>query len=190
MGYTFGYSDALGAKDFSVDLRQHFPRPWRNTLRNEFVFIAGYVIILTIAFFQLGENITDNIDDGLFFDILSKLIFNIFFGGLLVISLMSIYHELFHASYYYGMDSGSLIIVQGVFTKRRSSYPLNKITDLYMNRGWLDLIFFLYNLNFSTANDMSYNYGRISGLSRDSAIGLQELLTRIVAEGVKYEQSE
>ena len=79
--------------------------------------------------------------------------------------------------YRYGIEAGHFVISKGIVLKRRGSFPLSRITDVYLDRTCLDFLFGLYSLHFSTPTMSSGAFARIDGLSLKSAMTLQERLT-------------
>lgn len=79
--------------------------------------------------------------------------------------------------YFYGIEAGHLVLVKGIILKRRGSFPLSRITDVYLDRTFTDFLFGLYTLHISTPTMTSGHFARIDGLTRKSALRLQESLT-------------
>lgn len=91
---------------------------------------------------------------------------------------------------YYGVENGQFMISKGIFLKQRGSFPLGRITDIYLERGAIDLIFGLYDLHVSTPTVSSGEFAKISGLSRASAFGIQEKLSALVEEATHAEGAD
>jgi len=79
--------------------------------------------------------------------------------------------------YSYGIEAGHLVISKGIVLKRRGSFPLSRITDVYLDRTFADFLFGLYTLHISTPTMTSGHFARIDGLSLKSALRMQEVLT-------------
>lgn len=111
--------------------------------------------------------------------------------GLLIISILAfliwlarfLLLELEHHCYYYGVESGHFVFSKGIFLKQRASFPLSRITDLYVDRTFGDFIFGLYNLHVSTPTVHSGEFARVLGLNKKNVDGLQRRLSQLVEEG-------
>ena len=91
-----------------------------------------------------------------------------------------IYECLRRHSLYYGIFDGHLIISQGIILKQRGFFPLSRITDIYLERSPLDLLFGLHTLHISTPTSLSERFARIEGLSLPVALALQQLLSSVL----------
>ncbi len=93
-----------------------------------------------------------------------------------------LYWELHRLSLYYAIEGGHFIMSRGIILKQRGSFPLARISEVYLERNFLDLIFGVYNLHISTPTAESSEFARIEGLSSRAAHGMQEYLVRLVEE--------
>lgn len=78
---------------------------------------------------------------------------------------------------YYGLEDGHFVISQGIILRQRGFFPLSRITDVYLERSLLDLIFGLHTLHISTPTPLSERFARIEGLDEYTARALQHYLT-------------
>ncbi len=98
-------------------------------------------------------------------------------AGVAILGMLKVlYEELHRICYYYGIDSGNFVVRKGVILRQRGSFPLSRITDIYLARTYSDLLFNLCNLHISTPTRESSQFAHISGLSRKSAFELQNYL--------------
>lgn len=81
---------------------------------------------------------------------------------------------------YYGIFDGHLLITQGIILKQRGFFPLSRITDIYLERSPLDLLFGLHTLHISTPTSLSERFARIEGLNLPTALELQQLLSSVL----------
>jgi len=88
--------------------------------------------------------------------------------------------ELMH--YDYRIQGGYLYISKGIFLKQKGSFPLSRITDIYLERGIGDFLFGLYNLHVSTPTASSGEFAYILGMREKNAFALQKRLTELVQE--------
>lgn len=68
-------------------------------------------------------------------------------------------------SYEYELDAGNLIISKGIVLRERGCFPLARITDIYLDHTFLDLIFGIYTLHVFTPSAVSGNFAKIDGLT-------------------------
>ena len=101
-----------------------------------------------------------------------------------------VYEELYQTRYRYAIEAGHLVICKGLFLKERGSFPLSRITEVYLDRSWLDLIFGIYVLHVSTPTNHSDEFARIVGLTQKNAMGLQEIITSSVDSPIDMEMAE
>lgn len=81
---------------------------------------------------------------------------------------------------YYGVHDGHLLITQGILLKQRGFFPLSRITDIYLERSALDLLFGLHTLHISTPTSLSERFARIEGLNLGTALELQQVLSSML----------
>lgn len=92
------------------------------------------------------------------------------------------YYSLKRASYYYGIDDSQLIFVRGILVKERGYFQLSRITEVYVDRSIVDLLFGLYSLHVSTPTAQSDKFARIEGLTESSAFALQSHLSILLEQ--------
>lgn len=142
--------------------------PFRKTI---WIFI-GLVLILALI-----KNIDPKYEH-------SDLILTLLFPTLLLFSLIWLvgvtYYSLKRASYFYGIDDSQLIFIRGIIIKERGYFQLSRITEVYVDRSLVDLMFGLYSLHVSTPTAQSDKFARIEGLSETSALALQSHLSTLL----------
>lgn len=84
------------------------------------------------------------------------------------------FEELTRLSYCYGIEDAHLVITKGIILKRRATYPLVRISDVYLDHSFLDFLFGLCNLHVTTQTAESAAFANIVGLRKSVAISLQE----------------
>ncbi|MBN8549701.1 MAG: PH domain-containing protein [Deltaproteobacteria bacterium] len=91
-----------------------------------------------------------------------------------------VYEALRRHCLYYGIYDGHLLITQGILLKQRGFFPLSRITDIYLERTPIDLLFGLHTLHISTPTSLSERFARIEGLNLSTALALQQLLSSVL----------
>jgi membrane protein YdbS with pleckstrin-like domain len=101
---------------------------------------------------------------------------------LLVFGVKLVYELLSRQRYYYAVEGSNVVIAKGIILRQRGCFPIQQITDIYLNRTLGEFIFGLYSLNVSTPTAHSAEFARIDGLPRETAIALQNELLHILYE--------
>lgn len=92
------------------------------------------------------------------------------------------YYYLKRKTYFYGIEEGQLVIARGIIIRERGYFQLSRITEVYLDRSFIDVIFGLYTLRISTPTAVSDKFARIDGLSEDNALSLQHHISLILEE--------
>ena len=101
------------------------------------------------------------------------------------------YQILYFNSYYYDIDDENVSIRKGVVAKREINLPFSKITDVYVDQDFLDVLFGLYDVHISTPTTSSGQFAHIDGLNRKGAMELKKLiLDRINREAREQKNRE
>ncbi|MCB0322647.1 MAG: PH domain-containing protein [Bdellovibrionales bacterium] len=174
--------DALSTRPDEVDLTAYYPLAHRSILRRSWIWLGVYweaaTLVITRHLWATGNGYYG----GIFSELLEAISFYVLFGGLAACALKLIYEELYYASWHYGIEAGNFVVAKGVVIKSRSSYPLTRVNDVYLERNFVDFLFGLYNLNVATPNPASYTFGKVEGLSRDVAVAMQDYITQLLDE--------
>jgi len=153
----------------AINLRRMYPLTYRSILRRSVLWIIGFAATLVLLSF-LGTIRPDP-------NSVAGEIFTIFCWTILLVALTLlagklIFECIYHHVYYYGIELEHIVITAGVLWKTRATFPLAQMTDLYIERGPLDMIFFLHNLKVTTPSP-TVEHGAINGLSASVATNLQ-----------------
>ena len=97
-------------------------------------------------------------------------------AGSLYLAVYPLYQILYYKLYFYDIDEENLTIRKGVFSKREVNLPFSRIVDVYIDQDFVDMIFGLYNLKFSTATAESGKFAHIDGVSKKSAEAMKEII--------------
>lgn len=99
-----------------------------------------------------------------------------------VLVLKLLYEVFYYLLFDYRVENQQLIIVKGVFWRSRATFPLAKLTDVYVERNPLELIFFVSTLQVTTAAALSgVNFGGIEGLPYQTAKSLQSFVSELAS---------
>lgn len=137
---------------------------------------AGMLVLLSSVSDYLGFGFL-NLDPTV------EIIFK--YGAVIALSawvLLFLYQTLVRLTIYYGIENGHFVISRGIILKKRGFFPLNRITDVYLERSLADLIFGLHTLHVSTPTALSEQFARVEGLSTRNALGLQKQLTVVLSQ--------
>ncbi len=175
-----------------IPLRRHYPISLRLILVRSIHWILAFVILLILisAFDSLMARAEPSFADTVFSFLATALVL----GGLLVLCLKLVYEIIHFLLYDYKVESQQLVISKGVFWRSRATFPLVKLTDVYVERNPLEIIFFVSTLQVTTAAALSgVNFGGIEGLPSSTARALQTFVTELastVQPEVKEEKAE
>lgn len=81
----------------------------------------------------------------------------------------------------YEINGGDFIIRRGVLLIERGVFPLAKITDIYTNASWLDLLLGLRNVQITTRSQESGQFARIDGLDSRAASSFRQALESLTS---------
>ncbi len=87
-----------------------------------------------------------------------------------------IWEYIYLRRYRYDIDRRNVIIRKGVVTKHEVTLPFSKITDVYVDRDVLDVVFNLWDLHISTPTALSGMTAHIDGLSKDGCRRIREMI--------------
>jgi len=168
--------NTAGRHEYKVELAKVFPVSFLLIFRRAFWLIAlcAISVLLTLSpqFWEHGKGIDLYLSPGL-----AQILAGIS-ALLLGASILRLgYEYLQRANLYFGLEDGHLVISRGIILKTRGFFPLSRITDVYLERAPLDLVFGLHTLHFSTPTSLSERFARIDGLKSETAYALQRKIT-------------
>ena len=156
-----------------VNLKQMFPVSWRFVIQRSIGVIALWVLVAVPSIRLIG--IEGIIHPERPFEILSAVVLALL--GVAV-GLRMLFEALELCALDYETDGFRLVIRRGVLFRKAVSLPLLPITEIYIERDFLDLLFALYDLNVATPVTGAKAYGLFQGLNRKNAQGLQHFLSK------------
>lgn len=174
--------DDLSNQQTTVNLRTLFPIAIRYIIRRSLPFLLAYISVMTLLI--RSDGMIDNVDSpeyGLqfFYQFLDTLF--VIVTSILIVKLL--YEMVYYCLYSYGIESGHLVVTSGVFMRKRGAFPVNSITDIFLSRNFIDLLFGLYRVDISTASsDIGEPHGAIyvPGLGTNDAVRLQDYLQTLL----------
>ena len=159
-----------------INLRKMFPLAYRSILKRSIHWIAGFALLMILI--SLVDRINPH-DETMASQIYFLFCLTLLLLGVVLLCCKLLYEVVYHHIYYYGIELEHLVISRGIFFKTRASFPLSSMTDLYLHRDPIDLLFLLYNLNVTTPSPVA-EHGSIEGLSTKKGAALQNYLLALV----------
>lgn len=89
---------------------------------------------------------------------------------------------LYFLTYYYDLDPNNLVIRKGVISKREINLPFNKITDVYVDQDFMDVMFGLYDVHISTPTVESGIFSHIDGVNKEGAAEIKRIILEKINE--------
>lgn len=167
--------DMLEVED--VDLKQLFPCSKRKAIRLSFRQLV-YFVLVSLFCLILDHYIISDVESEVIRDSIQTLmlsaIFLTGFNWLYAYWMVKLRGETLE----YLIKDGSVVITKGLFLKRRGSFHLSQITDVYLVQEQLDWLFKTCTLCVSTANQASGQFAYIEGFDEEVAHSMQEYLLK------------
>ena len=169
-------ANQLSTKAETVDLRSLYPLPHRIVFRNSWPWLLAYIFAVALICWWAPASPSEDV----FSSLLGIVSFYTVFVGMLAVCGKLLFEEFHRATYWYGIEAGSAIVLYGVIVKHRTSLPLSRVSDIYLERNFADFVFGVYSLNFSTATAASLAHAKVHGLRRNEAVALQDYLIDLI----------
>ena len=104
----------------------------------------------------------------------------IFIGAILFFILfccaISLYQYFYFQRYFYDIDDKNIIIRKGVLAQKEITLPFSRITDVYVNRDILDVLFGLYDVHMSSPTAQSGEFAHIDGIDKEGSEKIKHLI--------------
>jgi uncharacterized membrane protein YdbT with pleckstrin-like domain len=163
----------------SINLKKHFPLAYRRALKRalwcdrRILPVLALLLAVSTGFFMRSEG-------GLLHQVLLILtVVTVVFVSLRWFFRFARYFiEQF--SFQYRISDGNLILSKGIFAREVGSFPLNRITDIYLHREWGDFVWGLSCIQISTPTASSGQFAIIPGLSLNTAEALRCFLLTLI----------
>lgn len=175
-------------REGTTDLRKLYPVSQRRVAKRVLPWVVGCTFI-NWAVFSFVSSLSAYADESVL-QVAQNSFICLLALSILGCLIFFIYEELYHSRYRYAIEAGHLVICKGLFLKERGSFPLSRITEVYLERSFLDLVFGVYQLHISTPTSHSGEFAYIVGLTRDAAMGLQETITGALDSPIDIEMAQ
>lgn len=162
-----------------INLRKLYPISHLWPFMRSVSWLLAFVfclIIVAFADYYWASEIERDLERDLVHFVMAMLLAISFLGWVMRFLLYEL--EMWH--YDYRVEKGHLNIHKGIFLKQKGSFPLARITDIYLDRSFSDFVFGLWNVHVSTPTASSGVFARVNGLSELNATGLQRSLSELV----------
>jgi len=170
-----------------VNLRKSFPLAHRSVFIRAWLPLA--IFFASIILLTVGSLLVDNSRESSegFMPLLTNqgyeyIAYYLFYGTLLVLSVRLFWEELYHMSYFYGIEAEHFIITTGVVLRHRNSLHVSLITDIFLKRNLLELLSFTYSIQLANPSPEAPRTDEISYLSRRDAVCLQDFLVNLIRD--------
>ncbi|MCC6219810.1 MAG: PH domain-containing protein [Deltaproteobacteria bacterium] len=176
-----GHSDKPSHVTDYLDLKKEFPMSTLWAGRGASLLFLFFLISVGVAW-VVSEYYVAYIQDDLWRERAEGVLIGVMALLLAASVIRFIFLQLEARFYDYHVRGGNLYISKGIIIKERGSFPLSRITDIYLRRGVGDLIFGLATLHVSTPTSSSGHFAYIKGLRMHDAMALQTKLEELVKE--------
>ena len=171
--------DVAGVREpesFNVNLRRKYPLSYWVVIKRTISWVCLWLIGFLLTIY------TQSVDSSALISPVAEaqidqIVLVLFLGVSAVSAAFIIYEVMYRTSYYYAIKEGHLVVAKGVILRQRGSFPLSRITDVYLTRTFGDFVFGLYDLHISTPTTSSGEFAKIDGLGRAAAVAFQRDLT-------------
>jgi len=162
-----------------MNLKQLYPQPSRVVIRDTFWWLLlGVVLAFVIATLRGDVVLPGGLDREALILKKSALLFAV----VIVIAGRITYGILYRATYQYSIHRGRLQIVRGVVVKEEALLPLLPITELYVKRGLIDLLFGLSSVYVAVILERAQRIGEIRGLRHGDAQRVRDEILRVMEQ--------
>lgn len=145
--------------------------------------MIGWLVVMLFIFFFLMVAMISLVRADSFSNIVTSALITLFIF-LAIFAVTYFYQRWYFAVYFYDLTDSFIIIKKGVVTPREISIPYERVQDVYVDQDIFDRIFSLYDVHLSSATVSSGYEAHIDGLEHTAAMGLREILLKIVSEKI------
>jgi len=168
--------------------RQDFPLSIRKPIKKTMVkagigVLTGLLLIGIHLFLAPYFNMSVAAAIKMGFRYFTDTMFNSFIIMLLVGA--AIYEYLYYESYYYDLGDDIITIRKGVMSTQEITLAYERIQDINVDQDFLDRLFGLYDVHFTTATMSSEKEAHIDGVEKETAESLKQLVLGIVKEKLR-----
>ena len=167
----------LSTPGYQKNLRETFPISPLKVVRVSIVWILFYILSTAVMLLVLSS--IKPVLDPLSGFTYSVGLFVIIAGGIICLAKL-IYEAIYYKLFEYHIEDGNIVVTEGIFFKERGMFPISTISDVYLERNFLDLFFGLYNIHITNPGAESHHFGDIRGLTPENAVGFQDYLKNLI----------
>jgi|GEM_PF-3170303 len=180
---------SVGLPNENRSLKKEFPLSWKRPFR----YSAGYFLTFAITLISgilLDVFLIDHVDldEVLVSDVHTIWFVGIFFTFFLWACKYT-YEFLRAKQLNYFVEKGLFHVRKGVIIHARGSFPVTRITDVYLDQHFWDWIFRIYSVNISTPTVSSFRFSGIDGMSYENAMNLRSYLVTVIDSLSQYWKS-
>jgi uncharacterized membrane protein YdbT with pleckstrin-like domain len=162
-------------------LREKYPIRYRKILKKSTIPVLRNLLIsvpLAFVYFLLIDVFgkdwsTEKMDQSIYI---------LFFSAFCFIFYVPFIEFLYFLTYFYDSDSKNVIIRKGIIARKEVTLPYTKITDVYVEQDFLDVILRIYFLHISTPTAESGKIAHIAGLDKKGSKAMREYILGKVNE--------
>lgn len=164
-----------------INLRRHYPNSIRLAFMRSFHWIVAFIILVVIL--MAVDTIVPTRSVGVTNDVFIVLGTLVFGLAIILVAGKLIYETLYFIMFSYRVENQQLLVSKGVVWRSNATFPLFRLTDVYVERNPLELLFFISTLQITTAASTAdgATVGGIEGLPYSTAIALQNFITELAA---------
>ena len=100
-------------------------------------------------------------------------------GALLSIAcffIIPLYQYFYFKRYFYDIDENNIVIRKGVITQKEITLPFSRITDVYVDQDFFDVLFGIYDVHISTPTQESGLFAHIDGIDKKGSEQLKKMI--------------
>jgi uncharacterized membrane protein YdbT with pleckstrin-like domain len=154
-------------------LRQRYPIRYRKILKKSTIPVLRNILIsvpLAFVYFLL----IDLFGQGWSAEKMDKSIYIFFFCAFCFIFYVPFIEFLYFLTYFYDSDDKNVIIRKGIIARKEVTLPFAKITDVYVEQDFLDVLLRIYFLHISTPTAESGKIAHIAGLDKKGSKAMRD----------------
>ncbi len=171
-------------------LRDRFPLRRRKILKKcvpPLMKVGGFAVVGSVLFFWLlalndepGAAGVFSPDSGINYDHPAVWIWLLVM--LLILSWPVLIQYLYFRFYFYDADKNNFVLRKGVVKKKEITLPFSKITDVYVDQDFADVVLGLYDVYISTPTVESGSFAHIDGVDKATSVELKKFILGRVNE--------
>lgn len=167
------------AVDVAIDLKKEYPITFRRAFKKAF-WVGMIALGIGAISYRIFHGYISALPEGEEKDFYALLIASVNLIAVAWWASKVAYYQVERATYRYNVAGGNLYLSKGLITRDTGSFPLSRITDIYLHRGIGDFFWGLASLHISTPTMQSGQFAYIHGLTIRNAENLRSRLESLV----------